>query len=89
MTTSTLTCFDILDGLTFSSTDWIQYGFNDLDELMTEDVINICFGILDDDGYEANQGRATDTDINTFHIDGNEFLWSVDESNDSILIEAV
>ena len=76
------------DGVMISETEFSRLGY-DINELDTEDVINVVMDIAQDDGYKL-EGRGRDCGGNTFHVGGAEvFSWELDEDDDgpAVLIE--
>lgn len=82
MTTATL----LLDGHLVLESEWSKYGVLSTKELTTQDVIQICFHLCEDKDHRVHLGRATTE--NSFDLDGEEFVYSFDETVDGILIEA-
>ena len=73
------------DGLVLTLEDFADYGVEKLDDVYGELVLNVLQAMADEDEVELGQKRETGP--NSFHLEGEEFTWSVDD--EGILVEGV
>ncbi len=79
---------DWLDGVMLPLSDFESYGCDDLTAVYGELVLNVVMTMAGEDDIDIESKRETGS--NSFHINGDLFTWSIDESEEepSILIEA-